>query len=84
MLGATRRFDRTACSRHGSHLEWPQLGEKASGSSQQKRPKLREPCGTMLVAPLSVMTQVSRPMTKVQARDRTQLVAFAYRGGLVR
>lgn len=38
----------------------------------------------MLVAPLSVMTQVSRPMTKVQARDRTQLVAFAYRGGLVR
>jgi DNA-binding NarL/FixJ family response regulator len=38
----------------------------------------------MFVAPLSVVTHESRAMTKVQARDRTQLVAFAYRGGLVR
>lgn len=38
----------------------------------------------ILVAPLSFVTHVSRAMTKVQARDRTQLVAFAYRDGLVR
>lgn len=38
----------------------------------------------ILVAPLSVLPHVSRAMTNVQARDRTQLVAFAYRGGLVR
>ncbi|MBD8728117.1 response regulator transcription factor [Frigoribacterium sp. CFBP 13707] len=37
----------------------------------------------MFVSPFTVKTHVSRAMTKLQARDRAQLVAFAYRGGLV-
>ncbi|KQR46851.1 LuxR family transcriptional regulator [Frigoribacterium sp. Leaf164] len=37
----------------------------------------------MFVSPFTVKTHVSRAMTKVQARDRAQLVAFAYQGGLV-
>jgi len=39
---------------------------------------------TLFVSPFTVKTHVSRAMTKVGARDRAQLVAFAYRGGLVR
>lgn len=38
---------------------------------------------TMFVSPFTVKTHVSRAMAKVSARDRAQLVAFAYRAGLV-
>jgi len=34
--------------------------------------------------PLHVQTQVSRAMTKLDARDRAQLVVYAYESGLVR
>lgn len=37
----------------------------------------------MFVSPFTVKTHVSRALTKVSARDRAQLVAFAYRAGLV-
>jgi DNA-binding NarL/FixJ family response regulator len=38
----------------------------------------------LVVSPATVRTHVSRAMTKLQARDRAQLVVFAYQSGLVR
>jgi len=37
----------------------------------------------LVVSPLTAKTHVSRAMTKVNARDRAQLVVFAYETGLV-
>jgi DNA-binding NarL/FixJ family response regulator len=37
----------------------------------------------LVVSPATVRTHVSRAMTKLQARDRAQLVVFAYQSGLV-
>ncbi|WP_164419963.1 response regulator [Streptomyces salinarius] len=37
----------------------------------------------MVVSPLTAKTHVSRAMTKLGARDRAQLVVFAYESGLV-
>jgi DNA-binding NarL/FixJ family response regulator len=37
----------------------------------------------MVLSPLTAKTHVSRAMTKVGARDRAQLVVFAYQSGLV-
>ena len=38
----------------------------------------------LVLSPATVKTHVNRAMVKVAARDRAQLVVFAYRGGLVR
>jgi DNA-binding NarL/FixJ family response regulator len=38
----------------------------------------------LIVSPLTAKTHVSRAMTKLGARDRAQLVVFAYQSGLVR
>lgn len=38
----------------------------------------------MVVSPFTAKTHVSRAMTKLGARDRAQLVVFAYESGLVR
>ncbi len=38
----------------------------------------------LVVSPLTVRTHIQRAMTKLRARDRTQLVVLAYRTGLVR
>ena len=37
----------------------------------------------LVVSPLTAKTHVSRAMTKLAARDRAQLVVFAYESGLV-
>jgi DNA-binding NarL/FixJ family response regulator len=37
----------------------------------------------LVVSPLTAKTHVSRAMTKVAARDRAQLVVFAYESGLI-
>jgi DNA-binding NarL/FixJ family response regulator len=37
----------------------------------------------MAISPLTAKTHVNRAMTKLQARDRAQLVVFAYEAGLV-
>jgi DNA-binding NarL/FixJ family response regulator len=37
----------------------------------------------LVVSPATVRTHVSRAMTKLHARDRAQLVVFAYQSGLV-
>ena len=39
--------------------------------------------GRMVISPLTAKTHVNRAMTKLQARDRAQLVVFAYESGLV-
>jgi DNA-binding NarL/FixJ family response regulator len=41
-----------------------------------------EIAGRLVVSPLTVKTHVSRAMTKLGARDRAQLVVFAYENGL--
>jgi DNA-binding CsgD family transcriptional regulator len=38
----------------------------------------------LFIAPLTVKTHLNRAMMKLDARDRGQLVAIAYRSGLVR
>jgi DNA-binding NarL/FixJ family response regulator len=38
----------------------------------------------MVISPATAKTHVSRAMTKLQARDRAQLVVFAYESGLVK
>jgi DNA-binding NarL/FixJ family response regulator len=50
----------------------------AAGLSNQ------EIAGGLVVSPATVRTHVSRAMTKLHARDRAQLVVFAYQSGLVR
>jgi DNA-binding NarL/FixJ family response regulator len=42
-----------------------------------------EIAGRLVVSPATVRTHVSRAMTKLHARDRAQLVVFAYQAGLV-
>ena len=37
----------------------------------------------MVISPFTAKTHVSRAMTKLGARDRAQLVVFAYESGLV-
>ena len=42
-----------------------------------------EIAGHMVISPLTAKTHISRAMTKLGARDRAQLVVFAYESGLV-
>jgi DNA-binding NarL/FixJ family response regulator len=42
-----------------------------------------EIAGRMVISPATAKTHVSRAMTKLHARDRAQLVVFAYESGLV-
>ncbi|MEV4315420.1 response regulator transcription factor [Actinocrispum sp. NPDC049592] len=43
-----------------------------------------EIAGEMVISPMTAKTHVSRAMTKLGARDRAQLVVFAYESGLVK
>jgi DNA-binding NarL/FixJ family response regulator len=43
-----------------------------------------EIAGELFLSPATARTHVSRAMTKLNARDRAQLVVFAYQSGLVR
>jgi DNA-binding NarL/FixJ family response regulator len=43
-----------------------------------------EIAGELFLSPATARTHVSRAMTKLDARDRAQLVVFAYQSGLVR
>jgi DNA-binding NarL/FixJ family response regulator len=43
-----------------------------------------EIAGELVVSPATARTHVSRAMIKLNARDRAQLVVFAYQSGLVR
>jgi DNA-binding NarL/FixJ family response regulator len=37
----------------------------------------------MVISPLTAKSHINRAMTKLHARDRAQLVVFAYESGLV-
>jgi DNA-binding NarL/FixJ family response regulator len=54
------------------------LGLIAAGLSNE------EIAGQIYVSPSTVKTHVARAMMKLGARDRAQLVVFAYEAGLVR
>jgi DNA-binding NarL/FixJ family response regulator len=43
-----------------------------------------EIAGRLVVSPATAKTHVSRTMVKLGARDRAQLVVFAYESGLVK
>ncbi|MFF8315990.1 response regulator transcription factor [Streptomyces bobili] len=42
-----------------------------------------EIAGELFVSPLTVRSHIQHAMTKLDARDRTQLVVIAYQNGLV-
>ena len=48
------------------------------------RPVQRRDRRRLVVSPATAKTHVSRAMVKLGARDRAQLVVFAYESGLVR
>ena len=54
------------------------VAEAADGQSNH------EIAGKLVVSPLTVRTHIQRAMTKLNARDRAQLVVIAYQSGLVR
>lgn len=65
-----RRFDQlTAREREG-------VEAIARGSRNE------EIAAHLLLSPFTVKTHLNRAMMKVDARDRAQLVAFAYRAGI--
>ena len=87
--GLTRRVIAELLSR-------PQLDRPIDGLLDQLTRRAREVIGLvalglsndeiaerMVLSPLTAKTHVSRAMTKVGARDRAQLVVFAYQSGLV-
>jgi DNA-binding NarL/FixJ family response regulator len=56
----------------------PTLAERAPHSLSND-----EIAGAMVLSPATVKTHVSRAMIKLGARDRAQLVVFAYQAGLI-
>jgi DNA-binding NarL/FixJ family response regulator len=87
--GVTRRLIEEYASRAKDAGVAPALGELtdrerevmalvAEGLSNE------EIAGRLFVSPATAKTHVSRAMTKLRARDRAQLVVFAYESGLVR
>ncbi len=86
---ATRRLVeeyalRAKPTRHGRNLEVltdrerEVLSHVAAGLSNE------EIAEVLVISPATARTHVSRAMTKLGARDRAQLVVFAYESGLVR
>ncbi|MFC7216953.1 response regulator [Streptomyces polyrhachis] len=70
----------------------PQAGTELAGLTNREREAVAlaaqglsndEIAERMVISPLTAKTHVNRAMTKLQARDRAQLVVFAYESGLV-
>jgi DNA-binding NarL/FixJ family response regulator len=85
--GATRRLIADLVARPADHAAAPDLG----GLTGREREVLglvagglsnHEIAARLVVSPATVRTHVSRAMTKLHARDRAQLVVFAYQSGL--
>lgn len=74
--GQHRLDRRTTTGRHptGSGRDLQLVGEGLSNDEIGER---------LYVSPATVRTHVGRAMTKLAARDRAQLVVFAYQSGLV-
>ena len=56
-------------------------GAGPPGCAHDRHPA-RPIAGTLVVSPATARTHVSRATTKLGARDRAQLVVFAYQSGL--
>ncbi len=70
----------------------PTAGRELTGLTEREREVMTlvaaglsndEIAGRLFVSPLTAKTHVSRVMTKLNARDRAQLVVLAYESGLV-
>jgi hypothetical protein len=60
----------------------PEGALKAPGASDEGKSNI-EIAEHLTLSPLTVRTHVHRAMTKLDARDRAQLVVIAYQTGLV-
>jgi DNA-binding NarL/FixJ family response regulator len=85
----TRRVMTAAVTARPSPLK----PERLAGLTEREREVLVEVAGgrsndeiaaTLFISPATARTYVSRLLTKLHARDRSQLVVFAYESGLVR
>lgn len=63
--------------------EVPAAARWRSGRPGRARLSNDEIAERMVLSPMTAKTHVSRAMTKFGARDRAQLVVFAYQSGLV-
>jgi DNA-binding NarL/FixJ family response regulator len=87
--GVTRRLIADFASRSRSPDRSPQLDalterEREVASLVAAGLSNDEIAGRLFLSPLTAKTHVSRAMVKVGARDRAQLVVFAYESGLVK
>ncbi|MEV0397904.1 response regulator transcription factor [Polymorphospora rubra] len=81
-----------AAYRRVAAADTPRRDPQVSGLTQRERGVIRlvalgrsnaEIAGELLLGRATVKTHVSRVLTKLKLRDRTQLAAFAHRNGLV-
>ncbi len=72
------RRARPACATVHAHR--PRAGDRRSGGEGLSNEEIAD---RLEVSPATARTHVSRAMVKLGARDRAQLVVFAYQSGLV-
>jgi DNA-binding NarL/FixJ family response regulator len=87
--GVTRRLigafaDQTRAPRRTPALDSLTVREREVMSLVAEGLSNDEIAERLFVSPMTAKTHVSRAMTKLAARDRAQLVVFAYESGLVR
>ena len=86
--GATRRLITEFASRSGDRPPAPQLDELTEREREVMQLVAAGLANTeiaerLVISPFTAKTHVSRAMLKLRARDRAQLVVFAYESGLV-
>ena len=86
----TRRVMETFAAGRGPRRPAPSAGSTSSPSARRRSSRSSAPaCPTreiaerLVISPATARTHVSRAMLKLGARDRAQLVVFAYEAGLV-
>jgi len=89
---ATRALITRFLSTPGARTQLPPPGDLALLTAREREVMAlaaegqsnHEIAGKLVVSPLTVRTHIQRAMTKLNARDRAQLVVIAYQSGLVR
>ncbi|WP_285727347.1 response regulator transcription factor [Psychromicrobium xiongbiense] len=77
-------------AQHSSEFHFPPGFDQLTSREREVLALVGEGCNNtelaqrLFIAPLTAKTHVSRVMTKLAARDRSQLVVMAYESGLVR